>query len=279
MSERASLMVSVAFLAAVAMASSAALDVSTWYRTNRKLQAGTDTAALTAAQALPDDPTRARTLAGAGTVELSSTVVPNDTVTVERKAPSPGLLGGMFLHNSGVSARAVARAAVPTKARWAAPVAVDARVGALSEPGCPCWNTPTTLELGADATLVDLDGSRGGTKGATFATWIREGFDAYMRTGWYGSNTAEVSSPRVRRALAERYGSELLLPVYRQTRRRGEKVEYHVVGWSAFHLTGLDWHASSHRLHGWFERVIWEGVQGESSPANDFGVRTVALVS
>jgi hypothetical protein len=278
MSERASLMVSVAFLAAVAMASTAALDVATWYRTNRKLQAGTDTAALTAAQALPDDPGRARTLAGEGEVELSTTVLPNDTVTVERKAASPGLLGGMFVRASDVSAKAVARAAVPSKARWAAPVAVDARVAPLSGPGCPCWNRAATLELGGDVRLLELDGSRGGTSPATFATWIREGFDAYMRPGWYASDS-KVSSPQVRRALAERYGSELLLPVYRQERRRGEKVEYHVVGWSAFHLTGLDWHASSHRLHGWFERVIWEGVQGESSPANDFGVRTVALVS
>jgi hypothetical protein len=280
MSERASLLVSVAFLAAVAMLSTAALDVATWYRTTRKLQAGTDTAALTAAQALPDSLQKARALAGDGTVSFSTTVVPNDTVTVQRTAPSPGFMGGVLAGSPHVATKAIARAAVPSKARWAAPLAVDVRVAPLSGPGCPCWHKQTTLELDRFARLVDLDGSRGGTGAAAFATWIREGFDRYMQPGWYhASPAAKVSSPLVRSALAERYGSELLLPVYRQTRRRGEKVEYHVVGWSAFHLTGLDWNTSSPRLHGWFERVIWEGMQSESRSENDFGVRTVALVT
>jgi hypothetical protein len=280
MSERASLLVSVAFLAAVAMLSTAALDVATWYRTNRKLQVGTDTAALTAAQALPDSTSRARALAGTGRVSFSTTVVPNDTVTVERKAASPGLLGGVLTGSPSVSTKAVARAGLPSRARWAAPVAVDARIATFSSAGCPCWRRQTTLELSRSAQLLDLDGSRGGTAPSAFATWIREGFDRYMQPGWYHASPVEkVSSPLVRSALMDRYGSELLLPVYRQVRRSGEKVEYHVVGWSAFHLSGLDWHASSPRLHGWFERVIWEGMQSESRSENDFGVRTVALVS
>jgi hypothetical protein len=274
-SERGSLLISAAFLAAVAGLSAAALDVSNWYRTNRKLQSTTDSAALAGAQALPDNPTAARTLAGSGTVTVSTTVVPNDTITVRRKLPAPGLLSGMLSRSRGIEATASARAGGLSKARFAAPIAADARHPLLAGPGCPCWNRTTTLDL----QLLDLDRSRSGTAPASIAGWIRRGFDGYLGHGWYRAEpAAKIEAPEIRTALSERVGSDLLFPIYRHSRPRRDGVEYRVVGWAGFHLTGSDLRGRKTRLHGWFERVIWDGIQSENRSENDFGVRTIALI-
>ena len=274
MSERGSLLVSVAFLAAVAGLSAAALDVSNWYRTNRKLQSTTDGAALAGAQALPDNPTAAHTLAGGGTVTVSTTVLPNDTITVRRKLPAPGFLSGMLSGSRAVEATASARTGGLSKARFAAPIAADARHPLLAGPGCPCWKQSTTLDL----RLLDLDGPRSRTGTATLAGWIRRGFDGYLGAGWYRGEPGRHAAAEVRSALSARTGSDLLFPIYRQSRPGRDGVEYRVVGWAGFHLTGSDLRGSKTRLHGWFERVIWDGIQSEFRSENDFGVRTIALI-
>ena len=138
MTERGSLLVSVVFLTAVAGLSAAALDISSWYRTNRKLQAHTDAAVLAGAQALPDNPRAARTLAGDGEVRFSTAVLPNDTITVRRQLPASGVFGRLR-GTTQVEAEATARAGLPSKTRWASPVAVDERHPKLSGLGCPCW--------------------------------------------------------------------------------------------------------------------------------------------
>jgi Putative Flp pilus-assembly TadE/G-like len=278
-SERGSIFVSVAFLTAVAGLSAAALDVSSWYRTNRKLQSSTDGAALAGAQALPDDPSAARTLAGTGSVTFSTTVLPNDTITVRRQHTAPGFLAGM----RRVEAEATARVGSPAKVRWAAPIGVDARHPKLSGPGCPCWKQSTTLEsrkVGPGAfRLIDLDGPRGGHAARAHGAWIKSGFDGYMGSGWYFADpAATIASRPVRSALAQRTGSDLLFPIYRQMRRRDSAASYRVVGWAGFHLTGSEINGSDSTLSGWFERVIWDGIQSELRSEHDFGVRTIALV-
>jgi Putative Flp pilus-assembly TadE/G-like len=272
MTERGSLFVSVAFLAAVAGLSAAALDISNWYRTNRKLQSGTDGAALAGAQALPDNPAAARKLAGGGKVTVSTTVIPNDTITVRRKQQAPGFVSSMLSGSRSVEATASARVGDLSKARFAAPIAADARHPLLAGSGCPCWNRTTTLGV----RLLDLGDDRRGTNTATIAGWIRRGFDGYLGRGWYA--TARGAAPEIRTALSERVGSDLLIPIYRQSRPGRDGVEYRVVGWAGFHLTGSDLRGSKTRLHGWFERVIWEGTQSENRSENDFGVRTIALI-
>lgn len=284
MSERGSLLVSVMFLAAVAGLSAAALDISSWYRTNRKLQAGTDSAALAGAQALPDNPGAARSLAGAGTVTLSTSVRPNDTITVRRTLTAPGFFGRMLGGPGQVEAKATARAGSPSKARWAAPIGVDEQHPMLSGAGCPCWKQATSLatgKVGAGAfRLLNVDGSRGGTRAGTLAGWISDGFDEYMGLGWYSSDTSrKFTSPEIRGAFARRFGSEMLFPIYRERRRSGRNVEYRVVGWAGFHLTGSEIRSSTSTLHGWFERVIWEGVHSESGAEENYGVTTISLVS
>jgi hypothetical protein len=93
-----------------------------------------------------------------------------------------------------------------------------------------------------------------------------------MSPGWYSA-----TSGRVRTALAERIGSELLLPVYREMQEHNGKARYHVVGWTGFHLSGYD--SKTRWLRGWFERVVWDGIQSRSGSGHDFGVRTVALIN
>lgn len=267
MTERGSLFVSVVFLTAVAGLSAAALDVSSWYRTNRKLKADTEGAVLAGAQALPDNLRAARSLAGDGEVTFSTDVLPNDTITVRRRLPATGFFGRMLSGPRQVEAEATARAGLPSKTRWASPVAVDERHPLLSGPGCPCWKQTTQVRV----QLLDL-GRRG-----TPAGWIRNGFDRYMSPGWYASgSSANSASPQVRSALQERVGSELLLPVYRENHRQNGAVRYRVVGWTGFHVTGFD--QTRRRLHGWFERVIWDGIQSQSGSEKDFGVRTIALI-
>lgn len=267
MTERGSLLVSVVFLTAVAGLSAAALDVSNWYRTQRKLQSGADGAVLAGAQALPQSPSAARTLAGDGKVTVSTAVLPNDTISISRKLSAPGVFSRMLGGSAQVEAKATARAALPSKARWASPFAVHLGHPQLSGHGCPCWKRAADV----DARLLDL-----GPSGTT-ASWISEGFDGYMSTGWYSTSTKpDFASPRVRSALKDRVGSELLLPVYRQRQERNGKVRYRVVGWTGFHLTGFD--QTTFRLRGWFERVIWDGIQSQSGSENDFGVRTIALI-
>jgi putative Flp pilus-assembly TadE/G-like protein len=266
MTERGSLLVSVVFLTAVAGLTAAALDITSWYRTNRKLQAHTDAAVLAGAQALPDNPRAARTLAGEGEVRFSTAVLPNDTITVRRKLPASGVFGRVR-GTTEVEAEATARVGLPSKTRWASPVAVDERHPELSHSGCPCWKQTTHVRV----ELLDL--GRTGTP----ATWIRDGFSDYMSRGWYARTTsAAASSPRVHSALKQRVGSELLLPVYREKRKQNGTFHYRVVGWTGFHVTGFD--AAKRRLHGWFERVIWDGIPSQSGSQNDFGVRTIALI-
>ena len=70
------------------------LDVGSWFRAHRQLQATADAAALAGAQELPDNPGNASSLANdyatkntsalqGVTVTLSQTYVPNDTIRVQ----------------------------------------------------------------------------------------------------------------------------------------------------------------------------------------------------
>jgi hypothetical protein len=82
----------------------------------------------------------------------------------------------------------------------------------------------------------------------------------------------------VRGALDARLGHELLFPVYRGTRGGGANFEYEVVGWVAFVTTSYDIHGSRSKLTGYFTRVIWQGIQGQTGGSSeDFGVRSVSL--
>jgi Flp pilus assembly protein TadG len=270
------------------------LDVGTWFQAQRQTQSTADSAALAAAQALPLDEARARTLAaqyvtsnggGNATVALRATTVPRDTVSVTVSRDAPGFFAKVFgIGSVTVSARATALIGTTGSARYGAPFAVDETHPLLQCDPDPCFNTETRLELdkvGPGAyRVLNIDGTQGGIGGTILEDWIRNGFGGDMPAEeWYYSDPgARFNSDHIRDALDAKIGGELLFPVYRQTRATGANFEYEVVGFVGFVLSG--YHVQGSKLswlEGSFTRLIWEGVIGGSGTAG-FGVNSIQLV-
>lgn len=295
--ERGQAVVLVVLFAGVLVGLAAAvLDVGSWYRADRKLQATADAAALAGAQALPYSQSEATSLAldysgkNDGGVEtagitFSTGVVASDTIAVHAEKPMPGFFARMFgLDSVQVGADAKARTGVMGEAKWAGPVAVDEQHEKLQCHPTPCFGEPTTLDFfktGPGAfRLINIDQSHGGTSPGDVGAWIESGLDAYMPLGWYYSDPGiKPNSSHIKNALDVRMGDVLLFPIYRSTRASGSNFEYEVVGWAGFRVTGYDIHGSQDsRLYGWFEQVIWQGIQSESAGDPDFGARAVSLI-
>lgn len=289
------LVVTLLFLGVLLAMAAAVLDVGAWYRQHRQTQLTADAAALAGAQALPQDPGAAVALAveygnknGGGVAPSRINLVGDPVateITVEAIKPTPGIFTKLFgIDSVDISAKATARVAVPGKARYAAPIAVDYRHPLLSGNGCPCFQQATTLDLekvGPGAfRLINLDDTHGGTGPSDLADWILRGFDGYMPLNWYFSDPgAKFSSSQIKDAMQMRIGDELLFPVYDDTVAQGSNFEYFVIGWVAFHVTGFTAQGNGGTVTGWFERVIWEGIETSAADEeNDFGVRVVQLV-
>jgi hypothetical protein len=282
--------VTVLFLMVLLGMAAAVLDVGSWYREDRELQATMDASALAAAQALPDDPGEANTLAtdyatknggGLDTVEFPA----SDTVKVTGSRPAPGFFSKIFgIDAVTVNGTATARSGVLANAKWAAPIAVDEQHPYLQGKR---WGEATELELdtvGPGAyRLINIDGSHGGTNPGTLGDWIRSGFEGYMPLGWYYSDPGAKynTNPNFKSALDEvaLEGKELLFPVYRSTREQGAGFEYEIVGWVGFVVTGHVIQGSkNNKIFGHFTKVIWEGIFSEEASPEDFGARAVSLV-
>ena len=286
--------VTVLFLVVLLGMAAAVLDVGSWYREDRELQATMDAAALAAAQALPDDPGAANTLAaeyatknggGLDGVEITRTTIENDTVKVTGSRPAPGFFSKVFgIDSVTVNGTAKARSGVLANAKWAAPIAVDEQHPFLQGKR---WGEATELELdkvGPGAyRLVNIDGSYGGENPHILGDWIRQGYEGYMPLGWYYSDPGAKynTNPGFKSALDEvaAEGKELLFPVYRQTRAQGAGFEYEIVGWVGFVVTGHEIKGSKNsKIYGYFTQVIWEGIFSEDESADDFGASAVSLI-
>ena len=283
------------FLTVLLGMSAAVLDVGAWYRAQRHLQASVDAAALAGAQALPDDPALANALAneyldkngGAATraVSLTSLESSNDSVSVTATRQAPGFFSKVLgIHSVRVGAKARATGGSrPSEVTGVGPIAVDEKHPDLQCKPLPCFGHATTLDLkktGPGAfRLVNIDGSHGGTGPPILADWIENGYSGWMPLDWYFSDPgAKFNSSQVKDALDSRLGDELLFPVYRGTRGGGANFEYEVIGWVGFVTTGYDIHGSKSQLFGYFTRVIWQGIQGQTGGSSvDFGVRSVSL--
>lgn len=294
--ERAqSLVITLVFMFALLGMAALVLDVGSWYRADRKLQANADAAALAGARELPDNPGAARLQAvdygdrndgGVAAKDVtfpSGGVVPNDTIKVQAERPAPGFFAKIFgLDSVQVRATAIARTGVLSRARWAAPIGIDYRHPMLQ---CECWGDPTTLDfdkVGPGAfRLLNIDSSYGGTSPSDLEDWIRKGLDAWMdKDRWYYSDPGiKPNSSHISNALDFRDETELLFPVYNAVRAQGAGFEYYVIGWAVFHVTAYEIQGSKNsRLYGWFVDMIWEGVGSESAGDPDFGARTVTLI-
>jgi len=267
-----------AFLVVLLGVAAAAIDVGSWYRADRALQSSVDAAALAAAQALPADPGGANALAaeyagknggGLESVSVSTAVVDDDTIVVTGKRSAPGFFSKVLgIDSVDVHARAAARAGTLEEARWAAPFGVDEQHPMLQCEPMPCFEQQTALDLdkiGPGAfRIINIDGSHGGTGPSILADWIVRGYEGYLPLGWYYSDPgAKFNSSHVKNALDARLGSEMLFPIYRDTRGSGAGFEYEVVGWAGYVIT---------------KRVVWEGIGSQSSGAPSFGAHAVSLV-
>ena len=292
-----SLVIVLVFMTVLLGMAAAVLDVGSWYRADRKLQANADASALAGAQELPGSTADAEAAAltwadkndGGVTpsnIKFRSTVVPQDTIEVTAERPAPGFFAKLFgLDSVDVRAKAVARNGVMSRARWAAPVAVDWQHEMLQCKPTPCFGEPTTLDfekIGPGAfRLINIDSTHGGIGPSDLGDWIRGGLNAWMdKDRWYYADPGiKPNSSHISSALDFRDETELLFPVYSETRAQGAGFEYYVIGWVVFHVTGYEIQGSKNsRILGWFEEMIWEGVGSGSSGDPDFGAHTVELI-
>jgi Flp pilus assembly protein TadG len=291
------LVMTVIFLVVLVGAAAITIDVGAWYRQQRQAQATADAAALAGAQVLPTaDTTQAQALAaqygasnggGVDGISFSTGFENNDTVTVNVQKSAPSFFANVFsIDHATVTATASARAGVPNQVFGLAPIAVDKNHPDLTGPGCPCFDTQTTLCLGQACnslppgafSMVDLNGGSNGDP--ELGDWVENGYDGYLGLGDYQSDPgAMFNSSAVQSALSDRIGTDLLFPVYDSTGGGGAGGYYNVIGWVGFHLTGFNGQGSSGELDGWFTKVIWQGIQGSTdSDLPDFGVYSVELV-
>lgn len=294
----------IVFLVVLLGMAAAVLDVGSWYRAHRSLQATVDAAALAGAQALPESTGDASALAssyaaknggGAMTITFASKVFPNDTINVEGERPAPGFFSKVFgLNTITVRTHAQARAGYPTQAKWVAPIVVNEKHPMLVNcPAHPPCTDPTTLEYyhlktkggqtdGAGSFgFINLTGENGVGSNA-LGDWITNGFDQYLGLGDYTVSTGNpFSSTNIKDALQQKIneGDILLFPVYRKLTGTGDNAKYTIVGFAAFLITSMDLTGNNEKFFGHFVSVTWDGIQADkagNAPPN-FGVKTVSL--
>jgi hypothetical protein len=298
------LVITVVFLTTLLGMSALAIDVGSWYKQKRDLQATADAAALAGAQALPESTDDAKALAiryaasNGGSLDdsginFSSQITSHDTINVRLTKDAPGFFSKVFgIDSVSVGAHASARADNINAALHVAPITVNWKHPMLACHPLPCPDA-TEIDLAdlhkpgsGDAAgafgLIDLMQDDNGSVGAsTLGQWITQGFDEYMPLGgYYSVPSAKFNSVEVRDAMDVSIGQELLFPVYNSITGPGSTAVYNIIGWVGFHVTGFDPSGSNGKVYGWFTRRIAEGIQvspGDTDP--DYGVRAVQLVN
>jgi Putative Flp pilus-assembly TadE/G-like len=279
------------------------LDVGSWYHTKRRLQGTADAAALAGAQLLPLDSSGAQSqalayanknggdVAGANII-VTSTVLPNDTISVRARKTDPGIFSSIFgIASADIDARAKARVGPPTKARYVAPMVVDCEhplIHNCNGDSTPDFGVNTQMDydpMGAPGAygMLNLGGNQ--NPGASEeADWITHGFDQYLGLGDYRSDPgAKFSSSNIQDALEARKGTVLLFPVFKVLSGTGQNAVYEIIGWIGFHLTAFEVHGNNAVLHGYFTEFIAQGILastggGESGPSSSFGVKSIQLI-
>jgi hypothetical protein len=290
----------VLFLVVLLGMAAAVLDVGSWYRADRALQATVDAAALAGAQALPEDAGEASALAdeyatknGGGeiTVSFDTQVFEDDTIIVQGSRPAPGFFAKVFgVDSVTVNSRAKARAGYLVQAKYVVPIVVDEKQEKLQCNPNPC-SGETELKYqhfkkngspdgAGNFGFINLTGDNGvGT--SELEKWITNGFDKYLGLGNYDARTGNpFSSSHVGDVLEAREGDILLFPIYRKLIGGGTGAKYQIIGWAAFRLTGMDLKGSNEKLFGEFVSVTWDGIQAgkASSAPHNFGVKNVSLI-
>jgi hypothetical protein len=283
------------------------VDVGNWFHTKRRLQGTADAAALAGGQLLPDDTSGARTMAltyadknGGDVVnpdiKISTTVLPNDTISVRARKTEAGFFGGVLgIANADIEARAKVRVGPPAQARYVAPMVVycgQELIQNCDGTGLPTFGVPTSLyydKMGAPGAfgMLNLDGGSGTIGTSKEAAWILKGFDKYLGLGKYRSDPgAKFSSSNLQDALEARIGTVLLFPVFKTLEGGGDGAEYDIIGWIGFRLTAFEVKGNDATLEGVFTEFIAQGIlatsggggSGGSGPSSTWGVKSIQLI-
>jgi hypothetical protein len=299
-----SVVLTVVFMTVLIGMAALVLDVGSWYRQHRGLQATADAAALAGAQALPDapGPSVAKDLATAYAnknetgltktqVDFSSAYGGTDTVRVEVGKPAPGFFAKLFGFGSvDESAHASARASGMKSAKYVAPIVVKNTHPMLNNCGGPCFGPSYETTINVDQqgapgafAMVNLLGKNGTAGASELADWIEHGFDKYLDLGAYASDPGvKFNSNNIQDAMKLRMAenADMLFPVYDTLTGNGSNAEYHIIGWAVFHVDGVDKQGNNGTITGYFKQMIWTGLQASTASGGgpNFGVRAVQLV-
>ena len=252
------------------------MDVGAWIQGHRATQAVADASALAGAQALPLDTGSATTIAldysskngggvAGGDIQFLSNTLTNDTIRVKARRTGTGFLARVLgISTVNLTADAEARAYNLGEATYAAPFGIDKSEPFLSGSGCPCYFQQTSFDLNrvgpGGFEILNIDGSQGGIGPGTLASWISGGLSGSMPLGWYFSDPgAKFNSSEVGGAMDSRVGSVLLFPVYDAVQSNGSNLQYRVVGWAGFYLTGWTAQGNKATISGYLKHVAWEG--------------------
>lgn len=286
------------------------LDMGSWFRADRATQSTADAAALAGAQALPENPGQATTLAqqyatsngglGTGNVQISTKIVNNDTIKVTVRRTAPGFFSKVFgVKTVTVGSTATARSEGVSSVKGVAPITVHWKhpmlhcTGPSTHPTCnPDFVTQTTLNLedlhqpgggsGSGAFgLLNLNyGDPTGNIGAgTLADWLLHGFQDYLPLGnYFSAPSANFNNSQFQDAMTQMLGKEVLFPVYRLLTGPGSNAKYDIIGWVGFVITSFNPSGSSGTITGHFTSYTADGVQVTTGGNPYFGVKKVELV-
>jgi putative Flp pilus-assembly TadE/G-like protein len=291
--------ITVLFLVVLMALAGAVVDVGSWYRADRQVQATVDAAALAGAQALPSSPALANALAveyankngggvGTGDISVTSTKSSNDTVSVHASRTANGVFTRIFgIDGVSVGASAKATTAMLASVKGLSPLAINETNPKLHCSGGPCYGQSATLQYHhpgsapknplsvAYVNLIAATQSK--ITESYIANWIRDGYSPEMTTGVFAAfGDPTYLSAEVKAALESRFGEVILVPVIRTF----GKNQYTIVSWAAFKVTGLGKTTIHHwEIYGTFVPTTAEGteVSGSTSQPN-YGVSNIHLV-
>jgi hypothetical protein len=295
---------SVLALVALLGMSALVLDVGSWFRTQRRLQATADAAALAGAQQLPN-PGLATSMAldyakdnggdVLGTdITDTSTYNPNDTISDKAAKTEDGIFSKVLgIDSANIDASAKARTDTPLKARYVAPMVVSCNHPLIKKcngsSNMPKFgpNNPTTLDydpMGAPGAygMLNLGGNQN-PGSSEEADWILHGFDQYLDVNkdYRSDPGAKFSSSNIQDALTARMieGTPLLFPVFETLSGTGQNANYYIIGWIGFHLESFEVQGNNAILHGYFTEFIANGILSSTgSGTPNFGVKSIQLI-
>jgi hypothetical protein len=273
------------------------VDVGSWYRADRHLQAKVDAAALAGVQELPYDPGKASAVAleyanknGAGATPTITVTGANDTIKVVGEDKAPGIFSRILgIDSVTIRAEASAKVSGLGKARYVAPLTVSDQHPMLqcvrTKPPASCYGPTTIFEDKLSTVpgafgLISLDTSNPGS--STIADWIRNGFPGELAANrWYDSATgAKFNSTEILGAMNDAISKkqDLLFPVYASNPApygQGSNGHYYIIGWVVFQPTSMGSQGGHSTVDGIFKGMLWDGEEGPVGES--FGVRIIGL--